>query len=266
LIGAVSSLQQPSANSEHPVGVVTAISNKPFPELQPASKSGATEALTFASHRAWFDAVSDNTNGEALGTDVPLSRPSTSWQTVITFEGDRDRPTWLSPTKPRVEDRRELVRALQRELQRVRCYDGSIDGEWHLQSKQSMRAFLDRVNAMLPISEPDQILLALVKGQAAAVCGKICPEGQRFAEKGSCLPNAVVAAGAIDKNAVAGSETHPAELATKNLQTDPIAPPTPLLGAMMVGGPSSEPKKLSDAPSGRTPTIQNLFLHPLGGY
>ena len=34
-----------------------------------------------------------------------------------------------------------------------------LTGNWLLQSKRAMKAFLDRVNASLPIDEPDHVLL-----------------------------------------------------------------------------------------------------------
>jgi hypothetical protein len=259
LTGAVSFLKQPIA--ERPSSVVTAVSSEPSPEPQPAGKAGATESFrTFEPQgTARYNAASANLKPALLATAVPVPRPST-WQTVITFEGDRETRSVGD------DDRRELARALQRELQRAGCYNGSINGEWNLQSKQAMRVFLDGVNAVLPINEPDQTLLALVKGQVGTVCGNICPDGESFAENDRCLPKAAMAVGSIDNNSAAGSASHPSELATNNMPTDVAASSTPLSGAMMIGGPRSEPEKLSNAPPERTGPIENLFIHPLGGY
>ena len=49
-------------------------------------------------------------------------------------------------------DRVELVRDLQRELSRVGCYNGSLDGQWNGATRQSMGDFLARVNARLPLN------------------------------------------------------------------------------------------------------------------
>ena len=57
-------------------------------------------------------------------------------------------------------DRASLARALQRELQRVGCYDGEINGNWSTSTRMAMKAFTDRVNASLPTDAPDYILLA----------------------------------------------------------------------------------------------------------
>jgi hypothetical protein len=56
-----------------------------------------------------------------------------------------------------------------------------------------MKAFTDRVNASLPVDEPDAVLFAMVQGQQDRVCGKPCPVGQAISEDGRCLPNAILA-------------------------------------------------------------------------
>lgn len=88
---------------------------------------------------------------------------------------------------------RRLAQAIQSELQRVGCYSGSIDGEWGAETRRAMKAFNDRVNATLPITQPDYILLTLLQGHAAKACGATCPPGQAEAENGSCQPRSVLA-------------------------------------------------------------------------
>ena len=89
--------------------------------------------------------------------------------------------------------RYELVRNLQRELKRVSCYAGDIDGDWGTGSRRAMAAFTDRVNASLPIEQPDFILLTLVQGHQGAICGEGCPTGQTQSDNGRCVSGAVVA-------------------------------------------------------------------------
>jgi len=43
--------------------------------------------------------------------------------------------------------REALARELQRELARVGCYDGKINGAWTTSTRQAMKAFIERVNA-----------------------------------------------------------------------------------------------------------------------
>jgi hypothetical protein len=56
-----------------------------------------------------------------------------------------------------------------------------------------MKAFTARVNASLPVEEPDAVLFAMVQGQQDRVCGKPCPGGQGLSEDGRCVPNAILA-------------------------------------------------------------------------
>jgi hypothetical protein len=92
------------------------------------------------------------------------------------------------------ESKQQLARNLQKELKRVGCYDGELTGAWSAASRKAMAAFTDRVNATLPVDEPDYILLTLVQGHTAQACGKGCPAGQTAASEGRCLPSSFVTA------------------------------------------------------------------------
>ena len=100
----------------------------------------------------------------------------------------------LTSLKPGDADARaQLVRDIQYELKRVGCYGGDVNGSWSSSTKQSMRLFTDRVNASLPLDEPDYVLLTLVQTEKPGTCGRGCPEGQMASEDGRCLPRAIVA-------------------------------------------------------------------------
>jgi peptidoglycan hydrolase-like protein with peptidoglycan-binding domain len=99
--------------------------------------------------------------------------------------------TSLKPGDP--DARAQLVRDIQYELKRVGCYGGEVHGTWTSGTKQAMKLFTDRVNASLPLEEPDYVLLTLVQNGRAGTCGKGCPEGQLVSEDGRCLPRAIVA-------------------------------------------------------------------------
>ncbi len=115
-----------------------------------------------------------------------------TWSTVVTAE-TANTPK-LSSSKPADDETRaELTRDLQKELARVGCYGGEITGAWTPSTKRAMSAFMDRVNASLPVNEPDYILLTLVQGHAAAACGVDCPAGQALNGDGRCVPQAVIA-------------------------------------------------------------------------
>lgn len=111
------------------------------------------------------------------------------------------------PTAPVGEDpKQRLARSIQIELARVGCYNGMIDGDWSAETRKAMKAFNDRVNATLPIAQPDYILLTLLQGHAAKACGTLCPPGQAEADNGSCLPRSVLAE-ARRQSAVPGGAT-----------------------------------------------------------
>jgi hypothetical protein len=101
-------------------------------------------------------------------------------------------------------DRASLARALQRELQRVGCYDGEISGNWSTSTRMAMKAFTDRVNASLPVDAPDYILLSLVQRHEGKACGSNCPTGQNLSDEGRCVPSAVLAKASPTKPVAAG--------------------------------------------------------------
>ena len=244
LVGAVSYFGRPNANTERPDGAGTLVSNEPSREPLPRGQGRAAKAFrTFAPQGTWFNTVSAGAMEEPPGMRGALSANSTPWQTVITEEAGGDWPTHVNIAKPGAD--RKLTQALQLELKRVHCYDGPIDGEWLLQSKRAMRAFLDRVNASLPIDKPDRILLTLIKGHVAAACGQVCPEGQSLAADGRCLPVATPAAALVVE-----TPTLPTEVTASDMTST----------GMMIGGPKPDPGQKSNVPS----VIENLFKHPLG--
>jgi hypothetical protein len=92
-------------------------------------------------------------------------------------------------------DRPALARELQRELRRVGCYDGEINGVWTTSTRMAMKAFNDRVNAQLPIEAPDPVLLTLLQARKEPACGVPCPPGEAAAGDGRCLPTALIMRG-----------------------------------------------------------------------
>jgi peptidoglycan hydrolase-like protein with peptidoglycan-binding domain len=139
-------------------------------------------------------------------------------------------------------DRASLVRELQRELKRVGCYSGDVNGVWTTSSRMAMKSVADRVNATLPIDNPDDILLSLVRGQQDGVCGAPCPSGQTANDTGRCLPAAVLAKRPSD---VAPQEAKAESPADKSgLTTGSIVPATAAATALAATAaiPKTEPK------------------------
>ncbi len=138
--------------------------------------------------------------GSVLAAAEP-SQPVTAAATVAPTAGEW-RTTVAAVTAPNLAppqpiqgtaaERRELALNLQRELKRVGCYRGTVDGIWRSSSKRAMARFIDRVNASLPVTEPDVILLTLIRGHRDGVCGAGCPAGQVMSG-GRCALKTVVA-------------------------------------------------------------------------
>jgi hypothetical protein len=89
-----------------------------------------------------------------------------------------------------------LTREIQRQLRRIGCYRGEVSGVWSPSVRQAMKVLTDRVNASLPVEQPDPVLLAMTQSQAPGICGAACPSGQDRAADGRCLPSALVASAA----------------------------------------------------------------------
>jgi hypothetical protein len=129
-------------------------------------------------------------------------------------------------------DRASLARALQRELQRVGCYDGEINGNWSTSTRMAMKAFTDRVNASLPTDAPDYILLSLVQRHEGKACGTGCPTGQLLSDDGRCVPSAVLAKGLPKPSA---TESRAAGTGESNVSSGSSWAPTAGLAAAGAG-------------------------------
>jgi hypothetical protein len=109
-----------------------------------------------------------------------------------------------------------------------------------------MKMFTDRVNATLPVGQPDIILLAMLRSHQDNRCGVPCPPGQGVAVDGRCLPN-VLLAKIGEKQAPASSTV----AATASPPVDEKLPVGQLLRKeerMSLAGPSLPPAT-SDAPA-----------------
>ena len=82
------------------------------------------------------------------------------------------RPRLPAETSAPALNREPLTRELQRELKSVGCYHGEINGVWTAFTRQAMKMFIDRANAKLPVTEPDQVLLSLIKSNRHHACNE----------------------------------------------------------------------------------------------
>jgi hypothetical protein len=166
----------------------------------------------------------------------------TSATDVFTVPAAKVRHFEQQPT-PMPGDRGSLAEDLQRELARVNCYDGQINGVWTTSTRQAMKAFLERVNAILPITQPDRILLALVQGQRVKTCGTACRSGQTLADDGRCMPIAILSREVRQDNPKKATVATSAWSTTTTLA--PKLPSAPLEGRMALAGP--KPESTADA-------------------
>jgi hypothetical protein len=172
---------------------------------------------------------------------LPSERTASPLSTRASRSGE---PPADAPGLAPPRDRASLVRELQRGLKRVGCYEGEVSGVWTQQSRGAMSAFTGRINAALPVDEPDAVLLALVQGHKDKVCGMPCPPGEGVAADGRCLPNAVLAhARRPTAPPAAAVERAPATPATSTgwAITTTVAPPEaipPPEGRMSLAGPT----------------------------
>ena len=77
-----------------------------------------------------------------------------------------DQPARRGSVKPVDDDaKRALSRSIQTELKRVGCFQGEADGAWNSSTRAALKTFIERINATLPVNEPDYILLTLLQGE-----------------------------------------------------------------------------------------------------
>ena len=103
------------------------------------------------------------------------------------------RPRWLVIDAPaanlRSEDDYVLTKELQRQLRRLGCYSGEMNGTWTPSTLRAMQTFMNRVNAVLPLGRPDRILLALLQRHPDKTCSKPCLSGENPSPDGRCVPS-----------------------------------------------------------------------------
>ena len=124
----------------------------------------------------------------APALSAPLVVQAQPWQTIVSVTAPAPVPATLpktlSPTDP--DARYKLVLDIQQQLKRVGCYWGRMDGSWGMGTKDAMKDFTNRVNAALPLDEPDYVQLTLIQSHAERTCGA-CPAGQSLSASGRCV-------------------------------------------------------------------------------
>ena len=234
----------------------------------PQSAHSATTAPRFFGTA--IPAPAQPATSEHADAAAPARQQSAPWHTSVTppaptlvVRSDAVRTTQAITTGslPRREPSPDTtIRDIQRELRRVGCYHGEIDGAWGPGSQRALAAFLERVNSALPTTAPDLVQLTLLRGYTGSGCS---------------TPRGVMTAGTVRTTPVEPTRTSPIppapQLAVRTLplQAAPsvvppvaVAPPVPVAvvptsqqappvvifeGRMAVGGPrSAEPPGASN--------------------
>jgi hypothetical protein len=118
--------------------------------------------------------------------------PTAAEETVVTIARQTTsvaEPLTTRPGGP--HDTFSITRDTQKELHRLGCYEGEINGFWSPASRSAAQRFLDRVNARLPVDKADEVLLALLQSHHDLVCSQ-CPRGQALDQSGRCMPAALL--------------------------------------------------------------------------
>jgi hypothetical protein len=206
------------------------------------------------------------------GTEMAPNLPDPVVVTVAARQDEAQSPAVQHLAIP--TDRAALVRGLQKELARVGCFDGEVSGAWTISTRRAMQAFIDQVNATLPVEEPDAVLYALLQSEPKQVCGRPCPVGQGKSEDGRCVPDVVLAMAARQVSPQSSPVTpaspktpdrSPASVVTKWKTATAAAVPSPttlpsppasrleppLAGRMALAGPGADPS----AQDNRVPTV-----------
>jgi hypothetical protein len=230
------------------------------PSLTPApqrlhSFAPAIPLTTFARREAPAQAPSASVKvvrAPATATQDDAAEP---WHTAVTAANApaQTQPASLEPGDP--ESRYKLIVEIQQQLKRVGCYYGRTDGSWGAGTKEAMMSFTDRVNAALPIEQPDYVLLTLLQAQSGRTCDE-CPAGQAYSA-GRCVPQAIIAQTRRKDEAQAGTPTTPTKEVLPWKAAGSAAAPSarplftpvptsvvstePLPGRMAIGAPKALP-------------------------
>ena len=122
-----------------------------------AARSDVARSDAARSDAARSDPVVKSSVVSTIGTSAAAATtpPAATIATLTTAAPTAGQPASALPrltsARPTEDAQRiELIRNLQRELKRVGCYQGEVDGDWGSGSRRAMSTFTERVNASLP--------------------------------------------------------------------------------------------------------------------
>jgi len=148
------------------------------------------------------------------------------------------------------DDKIALIQDLQRNLQRLGCYDGTVNGVWTPATRDAMRAFIERVNARLPTDQPDEFLLNLAASH----------------ERKACVDKSVYAAAApvstsAKRRSAAPTETGAIEKRVAPATSSPVAEGLPTF--VPVAGLDSRIEADKAVQSNQQPPVPTVYATPV---
>lgn len=162
--------------------------------------------------------------------------------------------------------RRTRIVEIQRALAQAGCYRGETTGQWGADTKRALSIFLLAANARLPIEQPDDVLLHLVKGHRHVVCDEKPSAEPMQADRPDARPRKAVPPGLMG---IGG----PSPAVGVSVMT-PEASALPGERAAVVSSRRRTPEKNGDSvvrsnrPYGTRKPVPSHehFLHPLGTF
>jgi hypothetical protein len=139
-----------------------------------------------------LDAEAQTRYAEAFKISLALqSKPEAPAMGAIPIHNSMGADVAARATAPKIvlvasPQRLTLIRDIQQQLKRVGCHAGEVGTIWDHDAKDSMQRFMQSVNATLPITQPDHILLTLLQGHKAMACGAPCPDSEMAIGNGHC--------------------------------------------------------------------------------
>ena len=98
-------------------------------------------------------------------------------QVALLTKPEQQQPSSVIPPPPLSGD---LARDLQKELRRVGCYSGVIDGDWGKNSKTALLEFQNHAGTKLASLEPSRPALMAVTERERRVCPLVCGKGYKI--------------------------------------------------------------------------------------
>jgi hypothetical protein len=131
-------------------------------------------------------------DGRPAGASIPTAAAGVSQVVFVAPTRPASAPTAVAALGSAGAVKGDLVSELQRQLTRIGCYGGEVNGIWTLATRRAMEALIQRVNARLPTAQPEPVHLALAQAQHAGICGE-CPRGEDTSSEARCANRAAVA-------------------------------------------------------------------------